>query len=107
MPDSIGAINAEGAIVTSLGLPYFHIPVPFDSPQKWHLAIFMKLMAALEGERVWVHCAKNYRVSAFMYHQQRRARNLSAEKARSILYEGWRPDAVWQAFLAMDANDCG
>ncbi len=105
MPDSAGALDNEGAIVTSQGLSYFHIPVPFDAPEKRHLAVFIKLMAALEGERVWVHCAKNYRVSAFMSHYQKWMHKLSAEEARLILYEGWQPDEIWQAFLAIDVND--
>ncbi len=105
MPDSAGAMDNESAIVTSHGLSYFHIPVPFDAPEKRHLAVFIKLMAALEGERVWVHCAKNYRVSAFMFHYQQWVGELSAQEAQSILYTGWRPDKVWQTFLAIDFND--
>ena len=105
MPDSAGAMDNEGAIVTSQGLSYFHIPVPFGAPEKRHLAVFIKLMAALEGERVWVHCAKNYRVSAFMFHHQKWMHKLSAEEARPIIYNDWRPDKVWQAFLAIDVND--
>ncbi len=105
MPDSTGAMDNEGAIVTSHGLSYFHIPVPFDAPGKEHLAVFLKLMAALEGERVWVHCAKNYRVSAFMFHHQKWMHGLSTEEARPIIYKDWRPDKVWQAFLSIDVND--
>ncbi len=104
-PDSVGAMDNEGAIVTSYGLSYFHIPVPFDAPENRHLAVFVKLMAALEDEPVWVHCVKNYRVSAFMFHHQQWVGELSAKEARSILYEGWRPDEIWQEFLAIDIND--
>lgn len=104
MPDSVGAMDNEGAIVTSHGLSYFHIPVPFDAPKKRHLAVFVKLMAALKEEPVWVHCVKNYRVSAFMFHYQQWVGELSAKEARSILYEGWQPDVVWQEFLAIDVS---
>ncbi len=51
MPDSSSPIENEGYIVTSLGMAYFHIPVPFDAPEKKHLILFLKLLTALEDKR--------------------------------------------------------
>ena len=99
MSDSTGAIAEEGSIVTSHGIAYFHIPVPFKAPQLSHLTLFLQIMQALAGERVWVHCAKNYRVSVFMQHYLVKIQGLTTADAAQRVFRHWQPDAVWQAFL--------
>lgn len=98
MPDSDNALPDEGGFVTELGLNYFHIPVPFDAPTAEHLSLFFKLMEALNGEKVWVHCALNMRVSAFMQHYQRSILKLSEADCVPIL-ENWKPDNIWLKFM--------
>jgi len=68
MPDHHDSIENEGKIITELGMIYFHLPVPFDKPTREHVRIFCRIMAALTGKKIWVHCIMNYRVSAFMFH---------------------------------------
>ena len=46
MPDSDHAIANEGSIVTSLGMTYIHIPVPFDAPSEDHYTAFSDVMTA-------------------------------------------------------------
>jgi protein tyrosine phosphatase (PTP) superfamily phosphohydrolase (DUF442 family) len=104
MPDSNSAIENEGFIVTSLGMTYFHIPVPFDAPEKKHLILFLKLLIALEDKKVWVHCAKNYRVSAFMLHYQKLMYKLTGNKLESTVFEKWQPDDIWQQLLAIEVE---
>ena len=100
MPDSTNALPDEGGFVSEAGMNYFHIPVPFDAPQAKHLALFLKLMKALEGEKIWVHCALNWRVSAFMLHYQKVVmKRTSAEQIPML--EEWKPDNVWQEFLKL------
>ncbi|TCV84068.1 protein tyrosine phosphatase family protein [Sulfurirhabdus autotrophica] len=67
MHDSDNAIPEEGYIVTRLGMSYHHIPVPFEAPKTSYLIQFIGIMETLKTEKVWVHCALNYRVSAFLY----------------------------------------
>lgn len=105
MPDSDNANPGEGSVVTSLGMSYFHIPVPFDAPEKEHLVLFLKLVKALEGKNIWVHCALNYRVSAFMYHHHKLILKLSAEEAQSVIFDDWNPDEVWRKFLAIETHE--
>ena len=99
MPDSPGAFPEEGGRAAEAGLCYFHIPVPFDAPRPGHLALFIKILKALAGKKIWVHCAMNYRVSAFMFHYLRLVHGLAPEQARSPVFEEWEPDEVWQEFL--------
>ncbi|HID81241.1 MAG TPA: phosphatase [Chromatiales bacterium] len=107
MHDSEGAIREEGHLVTQSGMSYFHIPVPFDVPTATHLRYFIQLMDMLEGEKVWVHCAMNYRVSAFMFCYLKRVKGYAEEEARSPIFDFWQPDAVWQQFMRMSSDEIG
>jgi protein tyrosine phosphatase (PTP) superfamily phosphohydrolase (DUF442 family) len=51
MPDSDHAIPTEGSVVTSLGMTYIHIPVPFDAPSEDHFAAFSGYMDTSSGEK--------------------------------------------------------
>lgn len=109
MHDSEGAIPDEGGIVAALGMSYFHIPVPFDNPTADHLRTFCGIMSVLEGKKVWVHCAVNARVSAFMFHYLTRLRGASEEDATSPFLKEWRPlmDEAWKSFMALGKGDLG
>ncbi len=107
MPDSKGAIETEGSIVTTLKMIYIHIPVPFDRPSPRHLRHFIQIMDAFSDYRVWVHCVANYRVSAFLYHYLQLRQGYSLQAARSPIFKRWEPNTVWQAFLELDAHRLG
>lgn len=53
----------EAARAATLGMDYRHIPVLFEAPTVETFWEFVEAMDALSGERVFVHCASNYRVS--------------------------------------------
>lgn len=105
MHDSDNALSDEGSLAASLGMVYINIPVPFDEPTAQHLREFIGVMESLGERKIWVHCAVNARVSAFMYHYLTKVKGYSEEEATSPLMLKWRPrmDAVWQAF--MDITD--
>lgn len=98
MPDSTNALPDEGGFTSELGVNYFHIPVPFDAPTINHLQLFFRIMKAIENEKVWIHCALNWRVSAFMRHYQQSVLKLKQEECVPML-ESWKPDEVWQGFI--------
>lgn len=52
--------------VRSLGLSYINIPVQFAAPSEADLIAFFAAMEANRGHKLWIHCAANYRVSAFL-----------------------------------------
>ncbi len=104
MPDHRESIHDEGTLVTALGMSYIHLPVPFDAPTPEHMRRFCDIMDALSGEKVFIHCIMNYRVSAFLYLYFKYWRGYSEAKARSPMFEHWQPDPVWQALLAWDAG---
>lgn len=107
MPNSDNALPEEGGIVTARKMTYVHLPVPFDAPTAAHLRSFFRLMTAFEGQRCWVHCVVNYRVSAFLYQYFRLVHLVGADQARNVMIASWSPDKVWQAFMKLERQDIG
>ncbi len=101
LPTSDNAIADEGSIVTGLDMGYYHIPVKFEDPTVDDLRTFFGVMRALDDKKIWVHCAVNARVSAFVYQYLRYEKGLDDDSARSTLLARWEPqmDDVWRNFL--------
>ena len=105
--NSENAIENEGSIVASLGMTYIHIPVPFEAPTPEHLRKFFGFMNGLSKEKVFVHCAVNARVSAFVFKYLTMERKMQAEKATTPLLAQWLPqmNLIWKNFLSIEKSD--
>ena len=94
------SLRDEAGTVRGLGMTYEHIPVQFSAPAERDFLAFCAAMDAHQGEKLLVHCAANYRVTAFvgLYRVIRQGWPQAAafEAMRSI----WQPDAVWTQFIA-------
>ncbi|MEZ4334367.1 MAG: protein tyrosine phosphatase family protein [Myxococcota bacterium] len=103
VPDSHNAVENEGSLVAANGMTYVNIPVRWEAPTLGDLQRFIRVMRALDGEQVLVHCAMNLRASAFMYHYLTAEKGLPPDRARSPILDRWEPkmDAVWKRFLAL------
>jgi len=55
----------EAGLVQSLGMAYHHIPVEWENPQAGDFAAFENVMQQLSTGKTLIHCAANFRVSAF------------------------------------------
>ncbi|SFR61911.1 Predicted phosphohydrolase, protein tyrosine phosphatase (PTP) superfamily, DUF442 family [Marinobacter daqiaonensis] len=101
MPNHEQSIDREGSIVTSLGMTYVHLPVPFDAPAKAHLDEFSELMDAFSDRKVWVHCIVNARVSAFLFCYLQTHRGMGPGEAATPLLKAWLPDMnkAWKSIL--------
>jgi len=100
--DSDYAVPSERAVIERQGIDYVHIPVDFAAPTDADFVAFTGAMDAHAGQMVHVHCAANYRVSAF-YSLYARRHGLCTDAEADELVRGlWNPDehAAWQAFLA-------
>lgn len=107
MPNSDHAIADEGAIVTGQGMVYVHIPVDFAAPTETELREFIGVMQAYKGQKVWVHCVVNARVSAFCFQYLTQIEGWTKDQATSPILKGWTArgiDPVWQDFLALDVR---
>ncbi|MFB9842541.1 protein tyrosine phosphatase family protein [Mucilaginibacter ginsenosidivorans] len=93
------ALPDEAALVASLGIRYYHIPVVFENPQLTELDKFITLMDQNADKRVFVHCAANYRASVFTGLYLFAAGKLPEEELQDFVEDVWQPNTVWQQFL--------
>jgi protein tyrosine phosphatase (PTP) superfamily phosphohydrolase (DUF442 family) len=89
----------ERGTVEGLGLAYVHIPVVFAAPTEADLHAFFDAMRIHAAERVWIHCAANLRVSAFLGLWRVLELGEDRRTAFAQLESLWQPDAAWAAFL--------
>src|SRR5688572_6662447 len=67
LPTSDNALANEGELVSAQGMTYVQIPVNFEAPQASDFERFTRMLDACGDRRVFVHCAANMRVSAFIF----------------------------------------
>jgi protein tyrosine phosphatase (PTP) superfamily phosphohydrolase (DUF442 family) len=96
------AVADEERIVREQGLDYVSVPVDFDAPTHADLDAFARAMDAQRGRKVHVHCAANYRVSAFYGLYALRDGSCTEAEADRIVADVWDPSEhpVWSAFIA-------
>lgn len=99
------ALPDEEAVLKALGLEYRHIPVAWTAPRKEHFVAFIAAMAELEQKKLLIHCAANFRVTAFYSLYAMRNAGWSVEQADALIAKIWesrpdfRMDATWRAFI--------
>ncbi len=97
--DSSNAVPAERAILADLGLTYIHIPVLWENPTGADFELFRQTMQQYSDRSIYVHCAANKRVSAFVYLYRRIYQNISVATALVDLEKIWTPNPIWQKFI--------
>jgi protein tyrosine phosphatase (PTP) superfamily phosphohydrolase (DUF442 family) len=91
----------EAGLVRRLGLEYHHLPVDWERPLASDYAAFVDVMRGLGGRRVLIHCAANYRVTAFfgLYGLQHLGwTEAEADRLRVPIWGNSRYP-VWEAFI--------
>lgn len=99
------ALDNEDKIVSSLNMSYIHIPVDFENPKISDLKLFLNILQALGANKVWIHCAKNYRVSAFMYVYHKYILHTPFEEINLSIFDIWQPSLVWQELMKVQLED--
>jgi protein tyrosine phosphatase (PTP) superfamily phosphohydrolase (DUF442 family) len=98
MPTSDDAMPNEGDLVSAQGMTYVHIPVNFEAPQSTDFERFTKMMEVCAGQNVFVHCAANKRVSAFLF-LHRLQHGVDRATAENDLKKVWQLDGIWREFI--------
>jgi len=100
--DSEWAVPDEADIVRAQGVDYVYIPVDFAAPTRTDLERFVAAMDERAGRTVHVHCAANYRVSAFCSLYALRRGRWTVEEADAFVRDVWDPaeHPAWSAFIA-------
>jgi len=94
------SLEDEEGLVRSLGMTYYHIPVDWENPLASDFETFEKLMQALPEGKMLLHCAANYRVTAFyaLYALKHlRWSEAQADEFRASIWQGSNYP-IWEAF---------
>ena len=104
LPDSSPhALAGEAELVRGRALAYHYIPVDFASPTREDYAAFEQALSGIEQrQRVYVHCAANMRVSAFMAIYGTKHLGWSTERAAQHIAEVWEPNEIWRGFISSE-----
>jgi hypothetical protein len=73
--------------------------VDFKAPTTQDFQVFCGVMEAFKGRRVFVHCAANMRVSAFVFLYRVLCQHVALSDAERDLHAIWQPDEVWDQFI--------
>ncbi|MEO0466808.1 MAG: protein tyrosine phosphatase family protein [Pseudomonadota bacterium] len=98
------ALPGQDALVEALGFEYIYIPVNFKNPLETDFDAFCEAMEKTQSGKVWVHCAANMRVSAFIYRYRVERRGEDEPASRADMEKIWTPYGVWKSFVWRDAS---
>jgi protein tyrosine phosphatase (PTP) superfamily phosphohydrolase (DUF442 family) len=101
LPTSSNALPREAELVTKQGLAYIQIPVEWERPEPEQFTQFVGVLNAFARRKVWIHCAKNMRVSVFIYLYRKHVlgEGEGEELASFPMREVWSPNETWQEFI--------
>jgi protein tyrosine phosphatase (PTP) superfamily phosphohydrolase (DUF442 family) len=94
-------LDDEAGAVEGLGMTYVHIPVVWDEPQPEDFAAFEVALQTAESGKTLVHCAANYRVTAFVSLYGMKHWGWSAEQADELMSHVWVAGQypIWDMFV--------
>ncbi len=104
------SLDDEGGLVASLGMTYHHLPVAWDEPTEADFEAFAAVMQQHEQDQTLLHCAANFRVTAFYALYAMRYHGWTGEQAETFRAQLWAGSdyPVWEAFFsAMKAKLSG
>jgi len=99
------ALPDEADLSAARAIEYIHIPVVWTAPAAADLARFFDAMEANRQKTVLVHCALNYRASAFVFLWRVLRCGEAAERVKWDMLSVWEPDETWQAFIDAASAD--
>jgi protein tyrosine phosphatase (PTP) superfamily phosphohydrolase (DUF442 family) len=98
-PASATWLPEQADLLERLGLGYRAIPVEWENPTLDDFETFADILDENPDTKVWVHCAKNMRVSAFVYLYHRLRKGFSEEVSLRYLLQIWQPNETWKNFI--------
>ncbi len=99
LADADYSLKDEAATVRSYDMDYIHIPVLWQHPTKENLLAFFAAMDANRDKKLFVHCAANMRVSAFIALYRILRLGWERTKAFEDVYQIWVPEDQWETFI--------
>jgi protein tyrosine phosphatase (PTP) superfamily phosphohydrolase (DUF442 family) len=99
----------EADFVRSLGMTYFHIPVDWENPTAEDFADFERLMRFVSTTKTLLHCAANYRVTAFYSLYAQKHLGWTEEQAINFRQQVWDVSEypIWEHFITQIQSTFG
>jgi uncharacterized protein (TIGR01244 family) len=99
--DSQNVLPREAEIVKAAGMAYYHVPVSWQNPQESDFEKFAAALKESSGRKVLIHCAANYRATAFYSVYALQELKWTAEQADQLMAHFWKPGEypVWDNFI--------
>ena len=97
--DADYSLADESMSIKRLGMQYEHLPVIWEKPTNDNLERFFELMGRYENRKLFVHCAANMRVSAFMALYRILRQGWSYNEAMQDVHKIWHPNEIWSGFI--------
>ena len=99
-PPTVGdALADEHKVVGKQGLLFVNIPIVWEKPTAADFQAFTRIMQALEGRKVYVHCQANFRASSMVFLHRVITLKEPPEKAWEAVQRAWVPNATWKAYI--------
>lgn len=91
----------EAVLVRSLGMAYYPIPVEWDEPRPSDFEAFEDLLQKLGAEKTLIHCAANFRVTAFYSLYAMKHLGWSEAQADAFRMQVWQGSIypTWEKFI--------
>jgi len=99
LPTSTDAVADEAVCITGQGINYLQLPVQWEAPELVQFQRFCQLLWVLREEPVLVHCARNKRVSVFVFLYRVLHEGVSVAEAAELMHRIWVPSPVWLEFI--------
>jgi protein tyrosine phosphatase (PTP) superfamily phosphohydrolase (DUF442 family) len=101
------SLKDEDHLVQSLGMDYHHIPVDWENPTRANFDAFEALLLSLPEQKTLIHCAANFRVTAFYSLFARKHLGWTKEAGEALRQSVWQGSSypVWENFIEDVAAD--
>ncbi len=95
------SLSNEAASARALGMTYYHVPVEWGAPTEYDFTSFENIVRQLSGEKMFIHCASNFRATAFYALYAMKHLGWSDEQANALMAPVWDGSSypIWDAFI--------
>ena len=99
--DNQHATKDEQKTLEALGLNYTYIPVDWDAPTTSDFTEFESAMISNKGKKIHIHCAANFRATAFYGIYACKHLNWSTEQVLAFTTPIWQIEdyPIWSNFV--------
>ena len=98
-PAGENSVADEASILSKMDIDYINIPVDFSAPSEQDFEQFVHHIESHQKQKIWVHCAANMRVSAFIFRYRTAILGENRQTAKDDLFKIWRPNKIWRQFI--------